>query len=65
MAECQSILLYLLYIVLGQFCMRKSNGDRGAQRLLEVVKDKKCDVIAQDITLHECLYGLWEVNKNI
>jgi len=32
-----------------------------AKKLLEMIKTIKFDIILQDITLNECLYGLWEV----
>lgn len=32
-----------------------------ARELLEMIKTVEFDVIVQDITLHQCLYGLWEV----
>lgn len=35
--------------------------NKGAKRLLETVKNVEFDVIVQDITLYQCLYGLWEV----
>ncbi|RLU25670.1 hypothetical protein DMN91_001827 [Ooceraea biroi] len=36
---------------------------KGAKELLEMVKHHEFDVIVQDITLHQCLYGLWQVAK--
>lgn len=36
---------------------------KAAKELLETVKNVKFDVIVQDITLSQCLYGLWEVYK--
>ncbi|XP_012530233.3 uncharacterized protein LOC105833218 [Monomorium pharaonis] len=36
---------------------------KGAQELLEIIKTVEFDVIVQDITLTQCLYGLWEVAK--
>jgi len=36
---------------------------KGANELLEMVKHKQFDVIVQDVTLDQCLYGLWEVNE--
>lgn len=35
---------------------------KGAKELLELVRNNKFDVIVQDVSLHQCLYGLWEVN---
>lgn len=32
-----------------------------ARELLEMIKTVEFNVIVQDITLHQCLYGLWEV----
>ncbi|XP_011702410.1 PREDICTED: UDP-glucuronosyltransferase 2B1-like isoform X2 [Wasmannia auropunctata] len=34
-----------------------------AKELLEMIKTVEFDVIVQDITLHQCFYGLWEVAK--
>ncbi|XP_025990738.1 UDP-glycosyltransferase UGT5 isoform X2 [Solenopsis invicta] len=34
-----------------------------AKELLEMIKTVEFDVIVQDITLTQCLYGLWEVAK--
>ncbi|XP_071573107.1 UDP-glycosyltransferase UGT5-like isoform X1 [Temnothorax nylanderi] len=34
-----------------------------AKELLEMIKTVKFDVIVQDVTLHQCLYGLWKVAK--
>jgi len=34
---------------------------KAARELLEMIKTVEFDVIVQDISLHECLYGLWEV----
>ncbi|XP_070155000.1 UDP-glucosyltransferase 2-like isoform X1 [Polyergus mexicanus] len=34
-----------------------------AKELLEMIKKVEFDVIVQDITIPECLYGLWEVAK--
>ncbi|TGZ51158.1 UDP-glucuronosyltransferase 2B17 [Temnothorax longispinosus] len=31
-----------------------------AKELLEMIKTVKFDVIVQDVTLHQCLYGLWK-----
>jgi glucuronosyltransferase len=36
---------------------------KAAKELLEMIKTIEFDVIVQDITLSECLYGLWEVAK--
>lgn len=36
-----------------------------AKELLEMIKKVEFDVIVQDITIPECLYGLWEVNIKI
>ncbi|KAL0129735.1 hypothetical protein PUN28_001770 [Cardiocondyla obscurior] len=35
-----------------------------AKKLVELVKTVEFDVIVQDITLTQCLYGLWEIAKN-
>lgn len=32
-----------------------------ARELLQMIKTVEFDVIVQDITIHQCLYGLWEV----
>ncbi|KYN13191.1 UDP-glucuronosyltransferase 2B19 [Trachymyrmex cornetzi] len=37
---------------------------KAAKELLEMIKSVEFDVIVQDITLTQCLYGLWEVAKN-
>ncbi|KAG5338448.1 UDB17 glucuronosyltransferase, partial [Acromyrmex heyeri] len=34
-----------------------------AKKLLEMIKTVEFDIILQDITLTECLYGLWEIAK--
>lgn len=34
---------------------------KAAKELLEMIKKIKFDVIVQDITMPQCLYGLWEV----
>jgi len=34
---------------------------KAAKELLEMIKTVEFDVIVHDITLDECLYGLWEV----
>lgn len=36
---------------------------KAAKELLEKVKNTEFDVIVQDVTLNQCLYGLWEVDK--
>ncbi|XP_026831375.1 UDP-glucuronosyltransferase 2B1-like [Ooceraea biroi] len=36
---------------------------KAAKELLEMIKHHEFDVIVQDITLHQCLYGLWQVAK--
>ncbi|EFN78744.1 UDP-glucuronosyltransferase 2B18 [Harpegnathos saltator] len=36
---------------------------KAAKELLETVKNIEFDVIVQDVTLNQCLYGLWEVAK--
>ncbi|EZA59431.1 UDP-glucuronosyltransferase 2B10 [Ooceraea biroi] len=36
---------------------------KAAKELLEMIKHHEFDVIVQDITLHQCLYGLWQVNE--
>lgn len=38
---------------------------KAAKELLKTVKNVKFDVIVQDVTLNQCLYGLWEVSKFI
>ncbi|XP_032676826.1 UDP-glucuronosyltransferase 2B31-like isoform X2 [Odontomachus brunneus] len=37
---------------------------KAAKELLKTVKNVKFDVIVQDVTLNQCLYGLWEVAKD-
>ena len=34
---------------------------KAAKKLLEMIKTVEFDIILQDITLNECLFGLWEV----
>jgi len=34
---------------------------KAARELLEMIKTVEFDVIVQDITVDQCLYGLWEV----
>ncbi|XP_011860567.1 PREDICTED: UDP-glucuronosyltransferase 2B19-like isoform X2 [Vollenhovia emeryi] len=36
---------------------------KSAKELVEMVKTVEFDVIVQDITLSQCLYGLWEIAK--
>ncbi|EZA48737.1 hypothetical protein DMN91_001862 [Ooceraea biroi] len=36
---------------------------KGAKELLEIIKHNEFDVIVQDVSLQQCLYGLWEVAK--
>lgn len=36
---------------------------KAAKELLEKIKNTEFDVIVQDVTLNQCLYGLWEVDK--
>ncbi|XP_014475245.1 PREDICTED: UDP-glucuronosyltransferase 2B19-like [Dinoponera quadriceps] len=36
---------------------------KAARELLETVKNVAFDVIVQDVTFNQCLYGLWEVAK--
>ncbi|KAL6445605.1 hypothetical protein ACFW04_000851 [Cataglyphis niger] len=48
------------------FVSEKIIETKGAKELLEMIKKVEFDVIVQDITIPECLYGLWEVNiKNL
>ncbi|KAL6262841.1 hypothetical protein P5V15_005631 [Pogonomyrmex californicus] len=37
--------------------------NKRAKELLKLIKTVEFDVIVQDITLHQCFYGLWEVAK--
>ncbi|XP_018341764.1 PREDICTED: UDP-glucuronosyltransferase-like [Trachymyrmex septentrionalis] len=34
-----------------------------AKKLLEMIKTVEFDIILQDVTFNECLYGLWEIAK--
>ncbi|RLU25699.1 hypothetical protein DMN91_001856 [Ooceraea biroi] len=36
---------------------------KAARELLEIVRSNEFDVIVQDVSFHQCLYGLWEVAK--
>ncbi|XP_018049434.1 PREDICTED: UDP-glucuronosyltransferase 2B17-like isoform X2 [Atta colombica] len=36
---------------------------KAAKKLLEMIKTVEFDIILQDITLNECLFGLWEIVK--
>ncbi|CAL1673539.1 unnamed protein product [Lasius platythorax] len=53
---------YFLYSVGVSFCEQTIETKEGKE-LLEMVKTVEFDVIVQDITLYQCLYGLWEVAK--
>lgn len=37
---------------------------KAAKELLEMIKKVEFDIIVQDVTMPECLHGLWEVNTN-
>lgn len=51
---------YFFYSVGVSFCEQTIETKEGKE-LLEMVKTVEFDVIVQDITLYQCLYGLWEV----
>lgn len=50
-----------LYVWAVEICDKVAN-TKAAKELLEMVKNVEFDVIVQDITLDECLFGLWEVD---
>ncbi|XP_014489120.1 PREDICTED: UDP-glucuronosyltransferase 2B20-like [Dinoponera quadriceps] len=49
--------------VWGQDMCKNITKTKAAKELLETVKNVEFDVIIQDVTLNQCLYGLWEVAK--
>ncbi|XP_072759092.1 UDP-glycosyltransferase UGT5-like [Anoplolepis gracilipes] len=53
---------YFVYDLTLSLC-EKIIETKEAKELLEMIKNVKFDVIVQDITLHECLYGLWQIAK--
>lgn len=55
--------VYHLYNLGISFC-EKTTATKEAKELLEMIKNVKFDVIVQDVTLYQCLYGLWEVRIN-
>jgi len=53
---------YFLYSWAIDSCERITR-TKAAKELLEMIKRNQFDVIVQDVTLDQCLYGLWEVNE--
>ncbi|GAB1860215.1 UDP-glucuronosyltransferase 1-9-like isoform X1 [Camponotus japonicus] len=53
---------YFLYNIASSSC-EKTTETKEAKELLEMIKNVEFDVIVQDVTLHQCLYGLWQVAK--
>jgi len=54
---------YFLYNIASSSC-EKTIETKEAKELLEMIKNVEFDVIVQDVTLHQCLYGLWQVRLN-
>ncbi|XP_018400011.1 PREDICTED: UDP-glucuronosyltransferase 2B20-like [Cyphomyrmex costatus] len=54
--------IYYLYQLCNMGCNMIIN-TKAAKELLEMIKTVEFDIIVQDITCDECLYGLWEVAK--
>ncbi|KAK2585930.1 hypothetical protein KPH14_010514 [Odynerus spinipes] len=57
--------LYTMYFThqFSNFVCEKVTALKAMKETLELVRTKKFDVIVQDVTLVQCLYGLWEVAK--
>ncbi|XP_025268314.1 UDP-glucuronosyltransferase 2B31-like [Camponotus floridanus] len=55
-------MMYTVYDT-GLLTCEKIVESREAKELLEMIKNVEFDVIVHDITLLQCLYGLWEVAK--
>jgi len=53
----------ILYNIGLSIC-EKTVETREAKELLERIKNVEFDVIVHDVTLFQCLYGLWEVRIN-
>ncbi|KAL6445603.1 hypothetical protein ACFW04_000851 [Cataglyphis niger] len=54
--------IYYLYNK-GMSLCEQTIATKEAKELLKMIKNVKFDVIVQDVTLYQCLYGLWEVAK--
>ncbi|XP_070154423.1 UDP-glucosyltransferase 2-like [Polyergus mexicanus] len=54
--------IYFVYNWGISFC-EKTIAIKEARELLEMIKNVEFDVIVIDVTLYQCLYGLWEVAK--
>lgn len=55
-------MIQFLYAFSNDIC-EKITKTKVAKELLETVKNVKFDIIVQDVTTSQCLYGLWEVSK--
>ncbi|GAB1860214.1 UDP-glucuronosyltransferase 1-9-like isoform X1 [Camponotus japonicus] len=55
--------IYLFYNNIGLSICEKTVETKGAKELLEMIKNVEFDVIVHDLTLLQCLYGLWHVAK--
>ncbi|XP_018371848.1 PREDICTED: UDP-glucuronosyltransferase 2B17-like [Trachymyrmex cornetzi] len=58
--------LYMIYSAYHQWGIHVCDTvikTKAAKKLLEMIKTVEFDIILQDITLNECLYGLWEIAK--
>ncbi|KAG5317481.1 UDB17 glucuronosyltransferase, partial [Pseudoatta argentina] len=58
--------LYMIHFVYNIWGIRVCDTvikTKTAKKLLEMIKIVEFDIILQDITLNECLYGLWEIAK--
>jgi len=57
--------LYMIYFIYnwGLFSCEMVSKTKAAEELREMIKNVKFDVIVQDVTLNQCQYGLWEVDK--
>lgn len=56
-------MMYNVYVWGNLVCEQVTN-TKNAKELLKIVRNIKFDVIVQDVTLVQCLYGLWEVYKS-
>jgi len=56
--------IYLFYNNIGLSICEKTVETKGAKELLEMIKNVEFDVIVHDLTLLQCLYGLWHVRIN-
>ncbi|KAG5332781.1 UDB17 glucuronosyltransferase, partial [Acromyrmex heyeri] len=58
--------LYMIHFIYNIWGIRACDTvikTKTAKKLLEMIKIVEFDIILQDITLNECLYGLWEIAK--